>query len=666
MVVTLETDDSNDTGNFSKNKEGEPRTKPKPSYYEGYKPRASILNWISGFDNESGNNESESNGGGDTPLETRNNARPNSFELMQTRNRSNTLDNTRGKIKGRGILASERDVRMPPEEFATGCKLLQAAALADNERIESLIKFFPDLINFRDYDRRTALHVAASEGNLSTVTLLVDTYKAPVNRSDRWGGSPLDDAHRHRHVEVAKFLRSRKGTTGNADYKVNFITAVVEGDLDEVAMLLGDDGIGNTTHYDGSIDINMGDYDKRAPLHIAAAHGNPDMVLFLCKRGANVNIEDQWGGTPIDDAARSGNQKCVNILKSYGASLNTKEVKHKSSLFHEKSLDSAHINDNLRTEFSELEKIDKIGAGAFGEIYKCKWRGTMVAAKCIKSSNIVREWHAYDGKNSSWSYKRSNMSETEKNEALEDFRKEISILSSLRHPNICMLLAYSQTEDYEVMISELMKCSLLDIFNANTVHNSHLSRRKQIVYAQQLTKGMTYLHSCKPPIIHRDLKPANLLIDFNGTLKISDFGLAKVRPDPKGAEMDKFTMTGETGSYRFMAPEVFRHENYNETVDVYSFAMILYYITSGRPPWPSLSGVKAVTKAAVDGNRPIVERSWDSQIVRLMQRCWDENPNVRPSFRKILNDLSNYSIDIFKMDADSIALEHNRCRCNIM
>lgn len=52
--------------------------------------------------------------------------------------------------------------------------------------------------------------------------------------------------------------------------------------------------------------------------------------------------------------------------------------------------------------------------------------------------------------------------------------------------------------------------------------------------------------------IHRDLKPANLLIDYSGTLKISDFGLSKVRPDPNKVETQTFTMTGETGSYRFM------------------------------------------------------------------------------------------------------------------
>jgi serine/threonine protein kinase len=116
----------------------------------------------------------------------------------------------------------------------------------------------------------------------------------------------------------------------------------------------------------------------------------------------------------------------------------------------------------------------------------------------------------------------------EKDIALADFRREISVLKSLRHPNIVLLLGYSTTADYECIISELLKCSLLDIFKAHLVQGTKMSKKKQIAYATQLAQGMNYLHTCKPPVIHRDLKPANLLIDHSGNLKISDFGLSKV------------------------------------------------------------------------------------------------------------------------------------------
>jgi hypothetical protein len=114
-------------------------------------------------------------------------------------------------------------------------------------------------------------------------------------------------------------------------------------------------------------------------------------------------------------------------------------------------------------------------------------------------------------------------------------------------------------------------------------------------------QGLRYLHEHKPrPVIHRDLKPNNVLIDMSGQAKISDFGAAppppffllplihlplthRAPPSPpppplpptglakmldifRSAQTGTYKMTGETGSYRFMAPEVFRHETYSEKV----------------------------------------------------------------------------------------------------
>lgn len=92
-----------------------------------------------------------------------------------------------------------------------------------------------------------------------------------------------------------------------------------------------------------------------------------------------------------------------------------------------------------------------------------------------------------------------------------------------------------------------------------------------------------------------------------------------------------------------MAPEVFRHEPYSETVDVYSYAMILFYLLDGKPPWPYLNGVVAVKKASEEGDRPPIPRSWDSRLQELLRDCWDENPQARPPFSRILQVLNKYS-----------------------
>jgi serine/threonine protein kinase len=417
-------------------------------------------------------------------------------------------------------------------------------------------------------------------------------------------------------------------------------------------------------------------------LHLAAGEGNDDIVDLLCRHNADVNVEDRWGNRPLDDAERANNTASARILRKHGA----KSGKLRGYDLGDSSTRRREIA-NLEVDFDELEMVDRIGKGSFGEIYKCRWRGTLVAAKCIRTAKVQKEWaikqamdQVEEGRDIDDAIKEideAEMSDNAKAEALADFRQEISIVKALRHPNIVLLLAYSATENLEVMISELMKCSLLDIFKAHIVNGTKMKKKDQIVYAIQLAQGMLYLHTCKPPIIHRDLKPANLLIDHSGVLKVADFGLSKVRPDPKKTDKDSFLMTGETGSYRFMAPEVFLHKNYTETVDVYSYGMILFYLLDGKPPWPYESGMVAVKKASEEGDRPPIPRSWDSRLQILLHQCWDENPSSRPPFRQILNTLHVYSRSVFN-DSDNLQASHPDeasvsslqkaigCGCNIM
>ncbi|KAL3926187.1 MAG: hypothetical protein SGBAC_013573, partial [Bacillariaceae sp.] len=361
-----------------------------------------------------------------------------------------------------------------------------------------------------------AMHIAASEGKLDICKFLVGKG-ANINRSDRWGGSPLDDAHRHRHGLVISYLRDLGAKSGSTNNHANFISAAAEGDLDEVMFLLS---IGN-------IKIDDGDYDKRTAMHVAAGEGHAAIVKVLCESGANVNAQDRWGGRALDDAERSKHHKCANILKQFGALIGSRQKGEIGSSSKRREV------RNLEVDFDDLEMVDRIGKGSFGEIYKCKWRGTVVAAKCIQSSRIRKQWlHSQmmaqikeGGDVDEAIAAMDEATSLHDEEALRDFRQEISVLKSLRHPNIVLLLAYSATKDLEVMISELMKCSLLDVFKAHIVNGTKMKKKDQIVFSKHLIQGMLYLHTSRPPIIHRDLKPANLLIDFSGVLKVADFGL---------------------------------------------------------------------------------------------------------------------------------------------
>jgi ankyrin repeat protein len=107
---------------------------------------------------------------------------------------SSDLDFSQDKKRGTGMLASDADLAASPEIFAKGCTLLQLCAIGNLGMVVNYLLNTFDNVNFRDYDRRTGLHVASSEGHLEVVKYLI-SKGARVNRTDRWGGSALVSSH---------------------------------------------------------------------------------------------------------------------------------------------------------------------------------------------------------------------------------------------------------------------------------------------------------------------------------------------------------------------------------------------------------------------------------------------------------------------------------------
>ena len=576
-----------------------------------------------------------------------------SVEIVDAASREITLD------------ASQADKRFVSEEnFRLGCDLLRACSANDSEKVTMLLTAQPLLLNFSDYDRRSALHVAASDGQLDVVKLLISKGANP-NKSDRWGGSPLDDAMRERHADVAEYLRRVGCRHGVSDHATALILAASRGEVDEVRSLLAD----------GAAKVDAADYDLRTPLHLASSEGHDAVVEALIASGADVNAADRWGNRPLDDARGVGNSTCENLLIVAGGATGKGRRPSNAGTVAE----NVGAIDALAVDWSDVVVVEKIGGGAFGDIWKCRWRGTLVAAKMLK----VKEASKHGG-SSCFSAIGTEASESvasmpsadsaaraaakaaaaeARAAALADLRQEVGLLGQLRHPNICLLLGYSLAEDREVMISELMRCSLHDLLKTARVDGvastGMLWTSRALRYAIQFAQGMNYLHTCRPPIIHRDLKPANLLLDFADTLKVADFGLAKLRPIGDGGGVDscleQYTMTGETGSYRFMAPEVFRHEAYGRPVDVYSFALILYNMLTLEAPWPTLGGVEAVKLAALKSNRPSVPRHWDAKLAQLTRKSWAADPAMRPSYAAVLEGLN----EVFRATVGKTYEEYN-------
>ncbi|KAI3987713.1 hypothetical protein MKX01_028447 [Papaver californicum] len=357
--------------------------------------------------------------------------------------------------------------------------------------------------------------------------------------------------------------------------------------------------------------VNARDYDNRTPLHVASLHGWVQIANLLLDHGADVNAQDRWKNTPLADAEGAKKHDMIKLLTDRGGNSYGQTGSH----FDSKPVPPPLPNkcdweiDPTELDFSGSNLI---GKGSFGEIVKAGWRGTPVAIKRILPSL------------------------SDDRLVVQDFRHEVNLLVKLRHPNIVQFLGAVTERKPLMLITEYLRGGDL---HQHLKEKGALNPSTAVNFALDIARGMAYMHNEPNVIIHRDLKPRNvLLVNSNADhLKVGDFGLSKLIKVKNSH--DVYKMTGETGSYRYMAPEVFKHLKYDKKVDVFSFAMILYEMLEGNPPMVNYEPYEAA-KYVTDGHRPAFRaKGYLPELRELTNQCWAADMNQRPPFLEILKRL---------------------------
>ncbi|KAB8082426.1 hypothetical protein EE612_004303 [Oryza sativa] len=283
-----------------------------------------------------------------------------------------------------------------------------------------------------------------------------------------------------------------------------------------------------------------------------------------------------------------------------------------------------------RYTFSEVKKIarrfkEKVGQGGFGTVYKGKLpNGVPVAVKMLENPTG-------DG---------------------EEFINEVATIGTIHHTNIVRLLGFCSEGTRRALVYELMPNESLEqyIFLRDPNTQELLSPDKMLDIALGIARGMEYLHQgCNQRILHFDIKPHNILLDYNFSPKISDFGLAKLCP----RDQSIITLTKARGTMGYIAPELYSR-NFGEISyksDVYSFGMLVLEMVSGRRSWdPSIENQnevyfpewiyeKVITEQDFILSREMTEE--EKQMVRQLALvalwCIQWNPRNRPSMTKVVN-----------------------------
>lgn len=210
---------------------------------------------------------------------------------------------------------------------------------------------------------------------------------------------------------------------------------------------------------------------------------------------------------------------------------------------------------------------------------------------------------------------------------VEQIKREISSMSMIKHPNVVELyeVMASKTKIYFVM--EYAKGGELFSKVAKGKLKEDAARR----YFQQLISAVDYCHS--RGVCHRDLKPENLLLDENGNLKVSDFGLSALA---ESKHQDGLLHT-TCGTPAYVAPEVINRKGYDGSkADIWSCGVILYVLLAGYLPFHDSNLMEMYRKI---GKGDFKFPNWfGPEVRRLLSKILDPNPNTRISIAKIMDN----------------------------
>lgn len=155
---------------------------------------------------------------------------------------------------------------------------------------------------------------------------------------------------------------------------------------------------------------------------------------------------------------------------------------------------------------------------------------------------------------------------------------------------------------------------------------------QRIVCLTKIAGAIGFLHS--RGVIYRDLKPDNVGFDSDDVPKLFDFGLARtfdVSDKYSEDDDDVYNLTGDTGSRRYMPPEVALCQPYGTTADVYSLSIVMHEVLSLKKPFAGIgTSSKLLDSVTMGGKRPPLDKSWPVELSKLLTSMWDSNRRKRP------------------------------------
>lgn len=248
----------------------------------------------------------------------------------------------------------------------------------------------------------------------------------------------------------------------------------------------------------------------------------------------------------------------------------------------------------------EYRVLDLLGRGGMGEVYCAQHTkiGRLAAIKVLTST-------------------------PEETAAMERFRNEARIQSSLSHPNIAALYDFIEVDGRPCIVMEYVDGPTLSEMIAA---RGPLATSDALAIFQAIVSAIAYIH--KRGIVHRDIKPNNVKINSAGEVKLLDFGIARA------AFVRGLTATGQfVGTVEYLAPEQLQTGRADHRSDVWALGVLLYEIVTGRSPFTAatLGEVCDRIKQAIYEPPSRLNPAVKSELEHIIGRCLKRDPAARYS-----------------------------------
>lgn len=269
--------------------------------------------------------------------------------------------------------------------------------------------------------------------------------------------------------------------------------------------------------------------------------------------------------------------------------------------------------EELEEATNKFSASFKIGEGGYGPVFRGRIDHTPVAIKVLRPD-------AAQGK--------------------KQFQQEIEVLSSIRHPNMVLLLG--ACPEYGTLVYEYMENGSLEDRLFRKDNTPTISWRKRFQIAAEIATALLFLHQTKPePLVHRDLKPANILLDRNYVSKISDVGLARLVPPSVADSVTQYHLTAAAGTFCYIDPEYQQTGMLTKSSDIYSLGIMLLQIITAKSPMGIAHHVgKAIERGTfnqiLDGSVPDWPVEEALQFAKLALQCAELRKRDRPSLATVI------------------------------